>query len=85
MFYQGTYFVLQAFLILRKYGSFIISLFAMMISTGLPELQSEKDLNYLKETLVSSNYMFLQSSLKFWASTEVEFDVMEFVSPDQTC
>ncbi|MPC31407.1 Phosphatidylinositol 4,5-bisphosphate 3-kinase catalytic subunit beta isoform [Portunus trituberculatus] len=40
-----------AFLILRKYGSFIISLFAMMISTGLPELQSEKDLNYLKETL----------------------------------
>lgn len=41
----------EAFLILRKYGSFIISLFAMMISTGLPELQSEKDLNYLKETL----------------------------------
>ncbi|XP_042215110.1 phosphatidylinositol 4,5-bisphosphate 3-kinase catalytic subunit delta isoform-like isoform X2 [Homarus americanus] len=41
----------KAFLILRKYGSFIISLFAMMISTGLPELQSEKDLNYLKETL----------------------------------
>lgn len=57
----------------------------MMISTGLPELQSEKDLNYLKETLVSSNYIFLQSSLKFWASTEMEFDVMEFVSPDQTC
>ncbi|XP_047485037.1 phosphatidylinositol 4,5-bisphosphate 3-kinase catalytic subunit delta isoform-like isoform X1 [Penaeus chinensis] len=41
----------QAFLILRRYGSFIISLFAMMISTGLPELQSEKDLDYLKETL----------------------------------
>ncbi|XP_076048999.1 phosphatidylinositol 4,5-bisphosphate 3-kinase catalytic subunit delta isoform-like [Oratosquilla oratoria] len=41
----------RAFLILRRYGSFIISLFAMMISTGLPELQSEKDLNYLRETL----------------------------------
>ncbi|CAL4116873.1 unnamed protein product, partial [Meganyctiphanes norvegica] len=41
----------QAFEILRQYGSFIISLFAMMISTGLPELQSEKDLDYLKETL----------------------------------
>nr|ALY05366.1 phosphatidylinositol 3-kinase [Palaemon carinicauda] len=41
----------QAFLILRRYGSFIISLFAMMISTGLPELKSEKELNYLKETL----------------------------------
>lgn len=24
----------------------------MMISTGLPELSSEKDLNYLRETLV---------------------------------
>lgn len=27
----------------------------MMISTGLPELSSEKDLNYLKETLVSTH------------------------------
>ena len=42
----------QAFLILRRHGSFIISLFAMMISTGLPELSCEKDLNYLRETLV---------------------------------
>ncbi|XP_076049000.1 phosphatidylinositol 4,5-bisphosphate 3-kinase catalytic subunit delta isoform-like [Oratosquilla oratoria] len=41
----------RAFLILRHYGSFIISLFAMMISTGLPELQSEQDLDYLRETL----------------------------------
>lgn len=48
----------QAFLILRKYGSFIISLFAMMISTGLPELQSEKDLNFLKETLVSKDVLY---------------------------
>ncbi|XP_017779858.1 PREDICTED: phosphatidylinositol 4,5-bisphosphate 3-kinase catalytic subunit delta isoform [Nicrophorus vespilloides] len=44
----------QAFLILRKHGGLILSLFAMMISTGLPELSSEKDLNYLKETLVLS-------------------------------
>lgn len=43
----------QAFLILRRHGSFIITLFAMMISTGLPELSCEKDLNYLRETLVS--------------------------------
>ncbi|XP_055374052.1 phosphatidylinositol 4,5-bisphosphate 3-kinase catalytic subunit beta isoform [Condylostylus longicornis] len=41
-----------AFLILRRHGCLILSLFAMMISTGLPELSSEKDLNYLKETLV---------------------------------
>nr|XP_022907614.1 phosphatidylinositol 4,5-bisphosphate 3-kinase catalytic subunit delta isoform [Onthophagus taurus]XP_022907621.1 phosphatidylinositol 4,5-bisphosphate 3-kinase catalytic subunit delta isoform [Onthophagus taurus] len=44
----------EAFTILRQHGSLIISLFAMMISTGLPELSSEKDLNYLKETLVLS-------------------------------
>lgn len=42
----------KAFLILRKHGSLLMSLCAMMISTGLPELSSEKDLNYLRETLV---------------------------------
>ncbi|XP_044753388.1 phosphatidylinositol 4,5-bisphosphate 3-kinase catalytic subunit delta isoform isoform X2 [Coccinella septempunctata] len=42
----------KAFLILRKHGNLILSLCAMMISTGLPELSSEKDLNYLRETLV---------------------------------
>ncbi|CAB0010965.1 unnamed protein product [Nesidiocoris tenuis] len=42
----------QAFLILRRHGNLILSLFAMMISTGLPELSSENDLNYLRETLV---------------------------------
>lgn len=42
----------QAFLILHKHGYLILSLCAMMISTGLPELSSEKDLNYLRETLV---------------------------------
>ncbi|XP_050079689.1 phosphatidylinositol 4,5-bisphosphate 3-kinase catalytic subunit beta isoform [Anopheles maculipalpis] len=42
----------KAFLILRQHGCLILSLFSMMISTGLPELSSEKDLNYLRETLV---------------------------------
>lgn len=42
----------QAFLVLRRHGGLILSLFAMMISTGLPELSSEKDLNYLRDTLV---------------------------------
>ncbi|XP_013182174.1 PREDICTED: phosphatidylinositol 4,5-bisphosphate 3-kinase catalytic subunit delta isoform [Papilio xuthus] len=41
-----------AFKILRKHGHLILSLFSMMISTGLPELRSEKDLQYLRETLV---------------------------------
>ncbi|KAI1309369.1 Phosphatidylinositol 4,5-bisphosphate 3-kinase catalytic subunit beta isoform [Halotydeus destructor] len=42
----------KAFLILRKHGSIILSLFAMMISSGLPELSSVCDLEYLRETLV---------------------------------
>ncbi|XP_073944342.1 phosphatidylinositol 3-kinase 92E [Choristoneura fumiferana] len=41
-----------AFKILRRHGHLILSLFSMMISTGLPELKSEKDLQYLRETLV---------------------------------
>lgn len=45
--------VQQAFKILRKHGHLFLSLFSMMISTGLPELSSEKDLQYLRETLVS--------------------------------
>ncbi|ERL86797.1 hypothetical protein D910_04202 [Dendroctonus ponderosae] len=44
----------RAFMILRKHGNLILSLFAMMISTGLPELSCEKDLQYLRETLVLS-------------------------------
>lgn len=42
----------EAFLLLRKHGCLILSLFAMMIQTGLPELSSEKDIHYLRETLV---------------------------------
>ncbi|KAF8774814.1 Phosphatidylinositol 4 like protein [Argiope bruennichi] len=42
----------QAFMILRRRGPLVISLFAMMLSTGIPELNSEKDLDYLRETLV---------------------------------
>lgn len=42
----------EAFLIIRRKGQFIISLFAMMLSTGIPEISSVDDLNYLRETLV---------------------------------
>lgn len=45
-----------AFLLLRRHGCLILSLFSMMISTGLPELSSEKDLNYLRDTLVILQY-----------------------------
>lgn len=46
-------------MILRKHGNLILSLFAMMISTGLPELSSEKDLQYLRETLVGLIFFML--------------------------
>ena len=41
----------RAYLTLRKHGSLLISLLAMMISTGLPELSSEQDLNIIRSTL----------------------------------
>ena len=50
----------QAFLVLRRHGGLILSLFAMMISTGLPELSSEKDLNYLRDTLVRISFIIFR-------------------------
>ncbi|KAG5679471.1 hypothetical protein PVAND_009036 [Polypedilum vanderplanki] len=41
----------QAFLILHNNGSLLLSLFSMMIQTGLPELKSLKDLDYMREKL----------------------------------
>ena len=41
----------RAYLLLRRNGSLLISLLAMMISTGLPELSSEQDLNIVRSTL----------------------------------
>ena len=41
----------KAFLAIHRHGSLIISLLAMMISTGLPELSSEQDLNIIRSTL----------------------------------
>lgn len=53
-------------MILRKKGPLVISLFAMMLSTGIPELSSEKDLDYLRETLVLD--MSEQEALKHFRS-----------------
>ncbi len=39
----------RAYNILRKHQKIFINLFAMMLSTGIPELRSESDLNYLHE------------------------------------
>uniref|UniRef100_A0A672U5Z2 phosphatidylinositol-4,5-bisphosphate 3-kinase n=1 Tax=Strigops habroptila TaxID=2489341 RepID=A0A672U5Z2_STRHB len=38
----------EAYLILRKHGNLFITLFALMLTAGLPELTSVKDIQYLK-------------------------------------
>ncbi|KTF71404.1 hypothetical protein cypCar_00043457 [Cyprinus carpio] len=39
----------EAYLILRKNGNLFITLFALMLTAGLPELTSVKDIQYLKD------------------------------------
>uniref|UniRef100_A0A3Q3VYB7 Phosphatidylinositol 4,5-bisphosphate 3-kinase catalytic subunit beta isoform n=1 Tax=Mola mola TaxID=94237 RepID=A0A3Q3VYB7_MOLML len=41
----------KAYLILRKNGNLFITLFALMLTAGLPELTSVKDIQYLKDSL----------------------------------
>ncbi|XP_037320033.2 phosphatidylinositol 4,5-bisphosphate 3-kinase catalytic subunit beta isoform [Pungitius pungitius] len=40
-----------AYLVLRKNGNLFITLFALMLTAGLPELTSVKDIQYLKDSL----------------------------------
>ncbi|XP_074654318.1 phosphatidylinositol 4,5-bisphosphate 3-kinase catalytic subunit delta isoform-like [Tubulanus polymorphus] len=41
----------RAFAILRSKGNFLISLFMLMMSTGIPELSGADDIHYLRDTL----------------------------------
>lgn len=41
----------SAYLILRKNANLFISLFTMMLSSGIPELQTIEDIHYLQKTL----------------------------------
>eukprot|EP01136_Pigoraptor_vietnamica_P032641 Opistho-1_new@94732 len=41
----------QAYLILRRHANMLINLFAMMLSTGIPELKSVEDIYYLRDAL----------------------------------
>ncbi|KAG1683794.1 Phosphatidylinositol 4,5-bisphosphate 3-kinase catalytic subunit alpha isoform [Nymphon striatum] len=41
----------KAYLILRKHCNLLITLFTMMLATGIPELQSMDDIGYLRKTL----------------------------------
>jgi len=40
----------KAYNTLRKHANMFINLFAMMLATGIPELESESDINYLRKT-----------------------------------
>ena len=42
----------EAFCVLRRHRDLFLGLFAMMLGTGIPELQSHKDLAYLNESLM---------------------------------
>ncbi|GFY54703.1 hypothetical protein TNIN_367081 [Trichonephila inaurata madagascariensis] len=41
----------KAYLMLRRHANLLITLFIMMLSTGIPELQSMNDIGYLRKTL----------------------------------
>ncbi|XP_013776261.1 phosphatidylinositol 4,5-bisphosphate 3-kinase catalytic subunit alpha isoform-like [Limulus polyphemus] len=41
----------KAYLVLRRHANLLITLFTMMLSTGIPELQSIDDIGYLRKTL----------------------------------
>ncbi|KAK3090339.1 hypothetical protein FSP39_011033 [Pinctada imbricata] len=45
----------QAYLILRQSANLMISLFTMMLSCGIPELQTLDDISYLRKTLQVEN------------------------------
>ena len=42
----------EAYIILRRKASLFINLLAMMLQTGIPELRSPDDLNYVRDALV---------------------------------
>ena len=42
----------DAFNIVRKNGQLLMNLLLLMLSSGLPELQSQKDVSHLRKTLV---------------------------------
>ncbi len=42
---------IQAYLVIRRYSKLIINLFSIMLSANIPELQSELDLLYLRDSL----------------------------------
>lgn len=42
----------EAFLILRRNSSLLVTLFSLMVSCGIPELQRDSDIAYLRDNLM---------------------------------
>lgn len=58
----------KAYLILRKNGNLIITLFALMLTAGLPELTSVKDIQYLKVKQAPTHTLTLSVFLQLFHS-----------------
>lgn len=50
-FAQFVEFACQALQVLRRHGSTLVNLFALMVPAGMPELSSREDINYLRNML----------------------------------
>ena len=58
----------SAFLALREKGCLLISLLAMMLSTGMPELQAESDLEYMRTALQLNDDINEEAALEHFRS-----------------
>ena len=76
-----TSFLTAAYLILRKDGSLLISLLAMMLSTGMPELQAEADLEYMR-TQLQLDQSSEEQVLKFLSFIFLYFYIFIFIGPE---
>uniref|UniRef100_A0A8C1ZZ64 phosphatidylinositol-4,5-bisphosphate 3-kinase n=1 Tax=Cyprinus carpio TaxID=7962 RepID=A0A8C1ZZ64_CYPCA len=64
----------EAYLILRKNGNLFITLFALMLTAGLPELTSVKDIQYLKKDFLKNYYFCLLLTQSYhMASKELKY------------
>ena len=57
-----------AFLVLRNNGCLLVSLLAMTLSSGMPELQSEADLEYMREMLQLNDNITEEAALTHFRS-----------------
>ena len=52
LFAEFEYTACRAFLVLRRHTRLLVTLFSLMLSCGIPELQRESDIMYLRDRLV---------------------------------